>query len=267
MSDPAPYSNNRQLLGLAYCHENSQGYPVWTQEQLDSIRKYFDDTDLKGSELCKHYTTKLPKLCMNGYTFSGIIGEGDGGSVYRLCNTIDGLCTYVGKFIKIINDDVEELFYNEINIMKKLTAANLAVPIIDSWTCKVPVLNALTNKLEEKTLGVIIMEGAAESLKYMINHLIEQGNSEELQKLLGKVVLKINEMNNMGIMHRDLHTDNVMIYKGEPMFIDFGLSYDRDSDDLSAGEDNIFGEIPKGWVDGYDMSLFLKSLYANHKIG
>jgi serine/threonine protein kinase len=263
MNDPAPYSTKDQLLGLAYCHENKYGYPVWTQEQLNSIRHYYDEPPKTGS-LCEHYTKTLPKLCMNDYTFSHIIGEGDGGSVYRLC--IKDNCNYVGKFIKIIDDDVMALYQNEVAIMQKLTQAGLAVPLIDSWTCKVPVLNALKNKIEEKTMGVIIMASAGPSLKDAINDLKKQGKNEELLGLLGHVTLNINLMNNMGIMHRDLHTDNIMMYADKPLFIDFGLSYDKESDDLTAGEDNYSDEIPEGWVDGYDLELFYQSLKMHHGI-
>lgn len=86
--------------------------------------------------------------------------------------------------------------------------------------------------IEENQIGIFIMEKLSKTFRHYCHN--GSGNRTNCNKDIGqnirikcnKVCEKIRELENCGIIHNDLHSNNIMFDKdGEPKIIDYGRSY------------------------------------------
>ena len=181
-----------------------------SSNSLDELVEYLEKNKipLKNDELCKYNTGEL-------------LGQGAFGSVYKLPKN---------KVLKIINatnyiipekteseqygEGIDQII-NEIKSMEMLNKVNppISPKIYDYW------ISNNNNSLQV----YIVMEFKGKSLWEWLKN-----KNRSLTKKEEKIIEeKIKKMHNVGIIHRDLHLNNILVEGDEnPQFFiaDFGLS-------------------------------------------
>jgi tRNA A-37 threonylcarbamoyl transferase component Bud32 len=144
------------------------------------------------------------------------IGGGEYGKIFKLG---EERCV---KFINI-SDTLSNLTYidfqNEVKICRAAGELGVGPKIYDTYVC--------VNDANSTCYGIIYMDYVKGiTLTDFLYKYYSKGNILVIRRLLEE---KINKMHNAGILHSDLHTDNVMILMegGEVKdvkIIDFGFS-------------------------------------------
>jgi tRNA A-37 threonylcarbamoyl transferase component Bud32 len=133
---------------------------------------------------------------------SKVIGKGAFGTVYETCEKDE--CTYVAKIVS-----KENFKQKEIYIQMAAARHDLAPMIYEIWDCRNNVM-LIMNKINGITL----------------NKFLRNNNDDDIKRrAVQKTFSAIQKLNDMGIIHNDLHSDNIMIREDESIiFIDFGHS-------------------------------------------
>lgn len=181
---------------------------------------------------------KVYKDCnIKKYLTDSKLGSGAFGSVFSIKNnpdvvvkTID-LRDYVApKKSDMYGDSLEEIV-NEINILKKLKGSKIAPEYYESWICK-----------KNDILFIYIAE---ERMSMSYGDWLDEGNIIN-NDVLDKLKTKLDKLHEIGIVHLDFHTGNIMLKINEekeiePYINDFGISKfnnqlfdDRKKQDLRA---------------------------------
>lgn len=133
---------------------------------------------------------------------SKVIGKGAFGTVYETCEKDE--CSYVAKIVNKQNFKQKEI-YNQMAAARH----DLAPMIYEIWDCRNNVM-LIMNKINGITLN-----------KFLRNN----NNDETKRRVVQKVFTAIKQLNDIGILHNDLHSDNIMVREDESiLFIDFGHS-------------------------------------------
>lgn len=145
------------------------------------------------------------------------IGSGEYGSIYKLD---DKTCI---KFINIthtLNNLKYVDFLKEVNMSTIAGSIGVAPKIYDTYVC--------INDEDSTCYGIIYMEFIQGiTLTNYLDKIHTQNNKNKLRKLLEEKIIKLH---NAGIMHNDLHSDNVMVILDsndqlkDIKMIDFGFS-------------------------------------------
>lgn len=123
------------------------------------------------------------------------------GQVWQACCKTN--CNYVMKHISFeaaprgefgYTPQTKEEFINEVRMQKKAAEAKLALPIVDSWTCKGG--------------GIMIMRALKQTAR---NLLLSYPNNVVRSKILGTVVGLILKLHSIGMYHGDTHLNNFMV--------------------------------------------------------
>jgi serine/threonine protein kinase len=267
----APFSENNKLLGRL-CAE-------WSIEELKTLQSKYGFPDINSGdklEICKVYSKTLPSDCNKDYTLIKKIASGSGGAVYNVCD-VKNNCELASKYVKCVTDKDISIFDNEVHIIKKLSVSQpaLSLPLVDSWKCQVPFSQYdyyyKKNVLSESTVGIFVTPLAEVSLRQLdagevYNRVIPRFiTSKDCMDKLKSILLGLKTI---GVMHRDLHTSNIVIYKGELKLIDFGLSWDKTTRDLTSGQPNFMTmeteeTIPSEWEPTYDRDCLVYDLKTN----
>ncbi|MBN2408891.1 MAG: protein kinase, partial [Candidatus Aminicenantes bacterium] len=159
-------------------------------------------------------TTELKKgtLFAGRYEVQEELGKGGMGRVYKV------LDKEIGETValKILNPDVAadrktiERFRNELKVARRITHRNV---------CRMHDIN------KEKTTYFITMEYVpGEDLKSLIRRK-ERLSEDEAITLAGQVCAGLGEAHRLGVTHRDLKPQNIMIDKeGKARIMDFGIA-------------------------------------------
>lgn len=139
------------------------------------------------------------------------LGAGFFGTVYNTCCADN--CEYIAKVQ--INDGYNN---RELVLQNRAAKLNITIPIIDNW--------------EYKEYSIFIMKSLHITLNKFIQNLLfsDDINDEDKFSILSRTLCKINDkiytlIYELGIDHRDIKGDNIMLNKaGEPFLIDFGVS-------------------------------------------
>lgn len=181
---------------------------------------------------------KVYKDCnIKKYLTDTKLGSGAFGSVFSIKNnqdvvvkTID-LTEYAAPNKSDIYGDSLEEIVNEINILKKLKGTKIAPEYYESWICK-----------KNDMLFIYIAE---ERMSMSYGDWLDEGNINN-NDVLDKLKKKLDKLHEMGIVHLDFHTGNIMLKINEekeiePYINDFGISKfnnqlfdDRKKQDLTA---------------------------------
>jgi serine/threonine protein kinase len=134
---------------------------------------------------------------------SNVIGEGAFGYIYETCEKSE--CTYVAKVIEKLNYSQNEP-YNQI-----IAAGHGLAPVIhEIWNCKNKVMLIM-----DRIKGITLQ-------RYLENVHIDDSIKTHIIK---KVFEAIDNLHAIGILHGDLHSQNIMVKEdGSIIFIDFGHS-------------------------------------------
>jgi Kae1-associated kinase Bud32 len=104
----------------------------------------------------------------------------------------------------------------EAKILSKLAEAQFPAPLLVS--------------MDDKEMKVHMSHIPGKLVKDMIDSLEDSGDSAGYLKLFNEIGSKVAVLHNMGIVHHDLTTSNMILHpeKEEVYFIDFGLSFFSD---------------------------------------
>lgn len=183
------------------------------------------------------------------------IGGGEYGKVFKID---ENRCVKFINLSEVLNNLGYIDFRNEVAISK--AAANLGVgpKIYDTYVC--------VNDANSTCYGIVYMEYVkGVTLSDFLYKYYSKGNVGKVRHLLED---KINKLHNAGILHSDLHSDNVMvIMEGsevkDVMIIDFGFSqyikdyvYHRNHHQLN---DTIF-HFTRKYIYGEIAQMIVKKL-------
>jgi len=164
-------------------------------------------------------TTKLDKgaLFAGRYEVLGELGKGGMGRVYKV------LDREIGETValKILNPDIAaerktiERFRNELKVARKISHRNV---------CRMHDIN------KEKTTYFITMEYVpGEDLKSLIRRK-ERLTEDEAISLAEQVCAGLGEAHRLGVTHRDLKPQNIMIdEEGKARIMDFGIARSQET--------------------------------------
>jgi 5'-AMP-activated protein kinase catalytic alpha subunit len=173
---------------------------------------------------CKEYLQDINilKNDINQYQINEIIGEGMFGKVKLAIHLLTNEKVAIKIFDKgkIKTKKEKEYIEREIAILKKLNHYN---------TIK------LYNIIQNDDFIFLIQEYICG--KELLHYIESNDNLSEkdICRLYQQIISGIEYMHEMGIAHRDLKLENILLnYKKDIKIIDFGLSnrYDRDTDEL-----------------------------------
>ena len=188
---------------------------------LDTLfNTYIQQKYIASSKEIKNYLLKhkipLDDTKLSKYNVGELLGSGDLGSVYRIDDKVIKILE-LNKY-KLSTDKSFDNFFaldniiSEINAMKTLNDTNISPKIYDYWMSSINGVIKLFIVMDFK--GVTLFEWQ--------NYNIF---TDEHKK---NIETKIKKMHSMGIVHRDLHHNNILvnIEDGKPEFYiaDFGLS-------------------------------------------
>jgi len=217
------YLNNKYNILLA----NSNKY--MTMNTMNNINNILLDTlfsiyiqkkNITSSNAIKDYLLNheipLDDTKLSNYNVGELLGSGDFGSVYRRDDKVIKILE-LNKY-KLSTDKSFDNFFaldniiSEINAMKTLNDTNISPKIHEYWMSSINDVVKLFIVMDFK--GIALLEWQ----KY--NILTDEHKKE--------IEIKIKKMHNMGIVHRDLHHNNILVNMedGKPEFYiaDFGLS-------------------------------------------
>ena len=167
---------------------------------FDDKCKVWNVWNMKVEEKCDKWTIENDKVS----------NYGSYGSVHSTC--CDSKCEYVLKF------DSNGYNCNEVNNHLKLAEHRIAPPLYEVWKCLGENKKANASILIMKKLDKTFMEWA-----------LGRPTPEDIAKIVEKLKEKVDKMHQLGIVHHDLHTENIMIDNGEVYLIDFGRSSEYNS--------------------------------------
>jgi Kae1-associated kinase Bud32 len=101
----------------------------------------------------------------------------------------------------------------EAKILTKLQTANFPAPRLE--------------KMDDKSREIDMQHIPGHQVKHTIDTLEKEGKQKEYLALCKEVGTRVATLHNMGIIHQDLTTSNMILHDSEKKiyFIDFGLSF------------------------------------------
>jgi predicted Ser/Thr protein kinase len=148
------------------------------------------------------------------------IGKGVVGETFRICPKNNPSCGVLVK--KEFTDDFNKDRFLEITaIEKKLAEAGVAPRVLDKWVC-------FPNEIKGDFQNAIVYT----TMQYVegIPFSKWKGDGAKAAEVCSALLKKLRIMHHLGIMHSDLHADNILIdtKSGEPWIIDFDSAVEAD---------------------------------------
>lgn len=206
--------------------EISVSKPKKTEKVVDSNEKTIQSTQKSGNSITPKLTQSLP--LNNQRTSFGSIWE-DIRKIYKFKEVIGG--GHFGTVRKAYKIGEEpRIFYAIKSLMKK----NLSPEDIKGLEKEVEILSSLDHpniikfleSYQDKHYFHIVMELC--NGREVIEKIMENGKLTEniISQIIYKVLSVISYCNNIGISHRDIKPDNILLDENENeiKIIDFGLS-------------------------------------------
>lgn len=196
---------------------------------------------------------EIKKKCETNYFIKNnsksIFDIGAYGSISEVCLKSD--CKYIVKLIPLSHQKIYKTFLREALIAPLMAKNGIGPKIYDIFVC----LNA----------GYIIMEKWDGSIRKLTD------NKLFTDKHLIKICDKISKMNDLGVIHGDLHTANVLFRiknnKYEFCITDFGLSlYFEDKNSIIPKNFIPSSKLPNIFFPAFDFHRFSGALESRQKI-
>lgn len=187
----------------------------------------------------------------NGWTFlnNKTIGKGTYGYVKIACKQNN--CDYVAKVLELGEDKTEEHeFESEINIMLYLQERDESISpkVEEAWVCE----------MDGNPYGIVVME----KMDGTISDLIYEGKAGVILRDLPILISKIKKLNENGIIHGDLKSDNILYKRLSDGSYDYKISDYGFSTKFEEGELQFTNWLRDfdTFEDDYDLSFFLCNL-------
>jgi len=205
---------------------------------VDYLNKEAEIEELKEVPINFKYIAESCQESEN-WEIIGKAGKGAVGSVYHVCRDTND-CKYTMKVQDISSEKNDMEFRNEVTILEKLQGWRGAPVLYAAWTC------------EDK--GYYIME--------ILDELDECSIPKD--KIWANATHLLDELHELGYIHGDTHSGNVMCRKdGTLVFVDYGSAVhfpDRDAvltDNRIHIEGRKMKQIPgKGFVEVGPYSMY-----------
>ena len=156
-----------------------------------------------------------------------ILGTGSFGIVYLLVR--DGRHKYVVKEMALPSDYHKQLVMREIQILDRLHKnCNPYLLCLESW--KIKSEDTPTGKKKFVLTVFDYIENSEELYAYSKKSPIQ---SSDLKKIIKNLALGLNLIHSMGVVHRDIKAENILIEKDNlnTRYIDFGLACEEKDGD------------------------------------
>ena len=156
-----------------------------------------------------------------------ILGTGSFGIVYLLVR--DGRHKYVVKEMALPSDYHKQLVMREIQILDRLHKnCNPYLLCLESWKIKSEDTPSGKKKFVLTVFDYI--ENSEELYAYSKKSPIQ---SSDLKKIIKNLALGLNLIHSMGVVHRDIKAENILIEKDNlnTRYIDFGLACEEKDGD------------------------------------
>jgi serine/threonine protein kinase/lipopolysaccharide biosynthesis regulator YciM len=202
MTTQCPKCNTDNPSDSKYCKECATPLP------------YSEDAQASFTKTLETPIQQLPigTLFANRYEIQEILGKGGMGEVYRVKDKKldEEMALKVLKSETAVHKEIIERFKNELKLARKITHRNV---------CRMHDLN------EEEEIPFITMEYVkGEDLKRLIKRK-EKLSEKEAITLAKQVCEGLVEAHSLGVMHRDLKPQNIMVDdKGVAKVMDFGIA-------------------------------------------
>ena len=171
----------------------------------------------------------------NRYTIKEKIGSGGYGKVYLVEDEIDKKI----YAIKVLNKNTPS-FGNEITIQKKLSSINnpYIIKLIDFGESPIEIDST---SAENKQFAILEYASKGQLHDYIFN--TENGLEEKYAKLIfKKILLGVQSIHNLGICHRDLKLENILLDESfNPKICDFGFATEIKGKDGSGKLSDFLG--------------------------
>lgn len=165
----------------------------------------------------KNFCYPTEKISVNEWLIKGgrIGAESMYGQIFIACKKLS--CGYV---LKVIKGETHQEIENEVYFQKECAQAGLCKPVEDWWLCT-------DDGDHEKNRGGVIITPV---LQYTVKQAIKSGvTDDELINLVKSVIEITIKLHSVGIIHGDLHLNNVMVDSSDKVwFIDLGKASSLD---------------------------------------
>jgi serine/threonine protein kinase len=176
-----------------------------------------EDNQKKTMIIATNY--RVPELCMRDILLKRELGRGISGTVFKACKG-DQDCRYVVKMVPFWEPDDKDKFLQEVEMTKFASRHNIAPHFHDAWICP--------GSHNDHSLDI----GFMLSDKYNITLAAYMQKVGSLSVPVCKGVMKlIKKMHSKGMIHADLHNQNVMMKMSDNnnitdvRLIDFGFAF------------------------------------------
>ena len=224
-------------------------------EAKEPISLNVDTRDYEGVKY------RIDADCLNKYmkpfTFKRFVACGNNGCIYQICDDHKE-CQFILKIIHNTLYSPEQ----EIDLQNKAAEAGLAPKVFKTWECPGEVLRdteygsdphwektnlqfLLTEKMDMRQADYLFyIHVPPHSTVSHISHIPQKLTREEINNIIEKLETVILDLHDLGILHGDIYSDNVMVnVDGEGVLtqiklIDFGqarqpLQFQWDTDALN----------------------------------
>ncbi|GBC05287.1 hypothetical protein RclHR1_06150013 [Rhizophagus clarus] len=136
------------------------------------------------------------------------------------------------KNIESINHKLMEAFLHELNMHKR----------VDFCSRIIRILGISFDEITKEYLFIMQYADGGNLRNYLNNHFSELNWKDHKIKLAYQITEGIKYLHGENILHRDLHSKNIVIHEGEAKIIDLGIAKSTETEThLHSG---VFGVIP-----------------------
>ncbi|VAX37466.1 Serine/threonine protein kinase [hydrothermal vent metagenome] len=200
--------------------------PALSEKSHHAKKKSITEKSITGQPAS---STFLPEK-FGRYTVKKFLGEGTMGSVYLAeDNNLKRQVALKTPLFTGDNPELLERFYREARSAATLNNKNICT-VFDAG--------------EINNIHYISMEYIEGRPLSDFIHPKKPQSPSRIAKLIYKLAMALQEAHKVGVVHRDLKPDNIMVdTKGEPVITDFGLAYQTESlhDRMTLHEGAIMG--------------------------